>query len=312
MRSGFLIQWSAICLVLTVACQRSVQRSPAELGIVSTEPERALGEPTEPPGATSSPAPDPGRGRAASDGARPSPEEVQVLFLHHSTGGNIWRGGVPEWIGRYNLRHRTRYTVTAVEFPKHTPYGWNNYPYDYWNIWVNHAGPAPYQEEPTLELLTQQYQVIIWKHCFPVGKMEEDSGNGDVASDRRTKENYMLQYLALKNKMRQFPTTRFIVWTGAALVRTATNPGAAARTRAFFDWVGREWDEPGDNIFIWDFWQLETGGGLYLLPKNAVSSNDAHPHPDFAARVAPLLGQRIVDVIEGRGDSGSVTGETTG
>jgi len=31
-----------------------------------------------------------------------------------------------------------------------------------------------------------------------------------------------------------------------------------------------EWDEAGDNIFIWDFYSYETEGGLYLLDKYAV------------------------------------------
>ncbi len=67
--------------------------------------------------------------------------------------------------------------------------------------------------------------------------------------------------------------------------------------------VKTTWDEPGDNIYVWDFRDLETGGGLYLLPENAVSTSDSHPNPTFAASAAPLIGQRIIDVIEGRGDN---------
>ena len=69
------------------------------------------------------------------------------------------------------------------------------------------------------------------------------------------------------------------------------------------------WDEPGDNIYVWDFRQLETEGGLYLLNEYAAAPGDSHPNSAFATRVAPYLGQRIVDVIEGRGDSGSLTGQ---
>lgn len=130
-----------------------------------------------------------------------------------------------------------------------------------------------------------------------------------MSSEDKTIANYKLQYEALKTKMHSFPNTRFIVWTGAA--RKATDPDvnadSAARARTFFTWVKNEWDEPGDNIFIWNFYELETEGTNYL--KEAYASDDAsHPNATFASTVAPYLGQRIVDVMEGRGDSGSITG----
>ena len=38
-----------------------------------------------------------------------------------------------------------------MAFPKASPYGWHNYPYDYYDIWVKHAGNEPYMEEPSME-----------------------------------------------------------------------------------------------------------------------------------------------------------------
>ncbi len=157
--------------------------------------------------------------------------QVDVIYLHHSTGGDIWNGGVPEAVAAYNAEHGSDYRISEVAFPKSSPYGWQNYPYDYWNIWVNHAGPDEYMEEPTLEILTRTYEVISFKHCFPVSNVGPDTGNADVASDAKTAENYKLQYEALKAKMRQFPGTRFIVWTGAANWQGATNPEEAAKRR---------------------------------------------------------------------------------
>ncbi len=241
--------------------------------------------------------------------AEPLDDDASVIFLHHSTGGVIWDGGVSDWIATYNTDQGTSYSIVDRAFPQDAPYGWENYPYDYFNIWVQHAGPEPYLEEPTLEILTQEYDVIVWKHCFPVSQVGEDTGTADVASSVKSRENYVAQYQALREKMWEFSSTRFIVWTGAALVESATNPDQAERARAFFEWVTQEWDQPGDNIFVWDFRQLETGGGLYLLPENAASADDSHPNGTFAAATAPRFGQRIVDVIEGRGDTGSLTGE---
>lgn len=247
--------------------------------------------------------------RAAGVEPATTPVAARILFLHHSTGECIWNGGVPAWFDAYNAKHRTRYEITEQAFPKDSPYGWNNYPYDYWNIWVRHAGAKPHKGEPTLEMLSDRYDVIVFKHCFPVSAIEPDTGEPNVASEDKRAENYKLQYAALKRKLREFPRVKFIVWTGAALIETETDRESAERARQFFDWVRKTWDEPGDNIFVWDFRELETEGGLYL--KREFATDDSHPNERFAKSAAPLLCQRIVDVILGRGDSGSLTGQPT-
>ena len=230
---------------------------------------------------------------------------VRIIFLHHSTGGVIWGGGVPNFISNYNSSHNTNYEIEERAYPDGVNYPWANYPYDYWKIWVNASGPT-YSGQDTLETLTADYDVIVFKHCFPVSNIEADTGHPDITSDRKSIENYKLQYNALKTRMHQYPGTKFIVWTGAALIQGETTPENAERARQFFQWVRESWDEKGDNIFVWDFWTLETEGGLYLKPE--YSAGDSHPNSSFATTVAPYFGKRIVDVIEGAGDSGSITG----
>jgi hypothetical protein len=246
-------------------------------------------------------------------------EGMEIVFLHHSTGNLIWQEGVEDWFERYNTEHGTDYHVAEQDFPTNG----GNYPYDYWNIWVNHAGNESFMGNPTLELLTQQYDMIILKHCFPVSNIREDKGSPDISSAEKRIENYKLHYRALKTKMRDFPNTTFLVWTGAARVKNITflervfsiftgkspTEESARRAKTFFNWVRGEWDEPGDNIYLWDFYQLETEGGLYLKPEYAEAPANSHPNKAFSKKVAPLLCQRIVDVIEERGDSSSITGE---
>ena len=153
-------------------------------------------------------------------------------------------------------------------------------------------------EEPTLEMLTKDFDVIIFKHCFPVSNIKEDSGSPDIDSPVKSIENFRLQYDALKVKMHQFPENKFIVWTPAVNTEKRMTGDEAIRTRQFRDWVVNEWDEKGDNIFVWDFYELETEGGLYLAEKNAYSPDNSHPGKIFSARVAPLFGKFIIDVIE--------------
>ncbi len=231
---------------------------------------------------------------------QPMPLDARIAFLHHSTGGVIWDGGVPGWFAGYNATEGAGYEIVELPYPT-TPYPWDNYPYDYWNIWVNHAGPLAYNGQATLEMLTPQYDVVVFKHCFPVCNIEPDIGVPDPASSAMRTEVYKAQYEALKTKLRSFPANRFVLWTGAAKLESEIGPDMAQRAHDFFAWVVGEWDEPGDNIYVWDFYQLETEGTLYLRPENG--STDSHPNATFAAAVAPLFCQRVVDVIRGRGDT---------
>jgi hypothetical protein len=239
---------------------------------------------------------------------------VKVIFLHHSTGRNVWYGDVkrgksfgfkqpvcmvPRLIDEYNKTASKKISIEERNFPSGKPYPWNNNPYDYYNIWVKNAGSQPFIEEPTLEILTKQYNVIIFKHCYPSSQILEDDGKPDVNSEKLTIANMKLQYDSLKAKMHEFPKTKFIVWTGAALLEKSTNKAEAERAKGFFEWVKTEWDETGDNIEIFDFRNIETEGGLYLKPEySADPSWDSHPNRKVSAKAAELFVQKIIQVAE--------------
>ena len=242
-----------------------------------------------------------------------SGQKLNVLFLHHSTGNNIYNGGVQQWFEKYNEGNPQKINFFQTYFPKGKKYkffgyGWKNYPYDYYNIWVKHGDEKSFKGEPTLKTLTPLWDVIIFKHCFPVSAIIED-GKPDIDSPVKTLANYKLQYEALKKKLHEYPDTKFILWTGAALTEKATKPDRTERAREFFNWVKNEWDEPGDNIYIWDFYELETEGGLYLKNEYAASLTNSHPNKEFSAKVAPLFCQRVVDVIKNNGTKTDLTGK---
>lgn len=235
----------------------------------------------------------------------------KIVFLHHSTGSSIWvgktnrylyrlthKGDVQKFFSDYNKRYKTNYDIVEFSFPKQAPYGWDNYPYDYYNIWVKNAGKIPYLEEPTLEILTAKYDVIIFKHCFPVSRISDDLGTPDICSQDKRIENYKLQYNSLKAKMHEFPNNKFIIWAPAVCTKNKMTEHEAELTFQFYNWMMDEWNEKGDNIYIWDFYRYETEGELYLLDKNAVDANNSHPGKDFSGKVSPLFCKYIIDVIE--------------
>ena len=261
--------------------------------------------------------------------------EMKIIYLHHSTGGVIWRGGenslfgkvarkvspklsdaidksaaLPQLFKEYNRKSNKNYFIKEMEFPKETPYGWKNYPYDYYNIWINNAGEEPFMKEPTLEMLTKEYQVIIFKHCFPVSNIKPDQDTVNINSDVRTISNYKLQYNALRDKLHEFPGTKFILFTGAAQVKANIKEEDAIRAKEFFTWVTDEWDLPDDNIFLWDLYNLQTEGNLFFKDEYAVSRDNSHPNKSFAARAVKLLFNRIIDIIENDGNNTLLTGES--
>ena len=236
----------------------------------------------------------------------------RIIFLHHSTGQAIWDGNVNKYIrkltnqsdvktyfSRYNRKNKTSYSISEESFPEVTTYGLTNDPYDYYNIWIKNAGAKPYLGAPTLEILSKEYDIIIFKHCYPVSKILEDTGIPDLNSKERRIENYKLQYEALKKKMHCFPNNKFIVWTPAVMVKNKLTPFEAQRTKEFYQWIVNEWDEKGDNIYIWDFYNYETEGELYFKDKYAVATDNSHPNKQFAGQIAPLFSQFIIDVAQG-------------
>lgn len=241
-------------------------------------------------------------------------DEYKIIFLHHSTGNIIYNAGenansiinkfigkkpfVTKWFDNYNNINGTNIHITEQAFPKRDPYGWKNYPYDYYNIWVKNAGNQPYLTEPTLEILTRQYNLIIFKHCFPISAILGDTIAPNVNSPVKTIENYKLQYQELKRKMNEFPNNKFLVWTGAALNENHTNKEQAIRAQAFFEWVKNEWDTDDDNIFVWDFYGLQTGGELFAKKENVAGENDSHPSKSFAQKAATLFCERIIEIIK--------------
>lgn len=236
-------------------------------------------------------------------------EAQSVIFLHHSTGGAVYSGGnVAGIISDYNNSHGTDYKITERAFPG-SPYPWSNYPFDYWHLWVDGNCNSEKPGIECLETLTEKYDVIIWKHCYPGSDIASDAGEPDISSSKKTLGNYKLQYLALRTEMAKYPDTKFLVWTLAPRHRLATNSANAARAGEFVRWVKNEWAaENPENIYIFDFFGLtaelseepengETNCLKYEYEKSH-TSGDSHPNALANQTVGPLFAAKIIEVIE--------------
>lgn len=236
----------------------------------------------------------------------------KAIFLHHSTGNGVYVvGKVPTWISTYNSSHGTNYKISDRSYPN-TPYTWANYPYDYWNLWINGTCDSSNPNIECLNTLCTNFDVIIYKHCFPGARIVIDDAVSAINSSKRTLGNYKLQYRALRTLMDSYPQNKFIIWTLAPLHRLDTNEENAARAKEFVGWVKNEWlTEDGKvhpNIFIFDFWELAaesnpspTNGKVNCLKydyEKSHTENDSHPNKTANEYIGPKFAEFIVKVIE--------------
>jgi hypothetical protein len=247
----------------------------------------------------------------------------KVIFLHHSTGGGVYNeGNVSAWFEDYNSKNLTNYEITERAYPD-SPYPWENYPYDYWNLWINGACNNDNSKTECLSSIAAKYDVIIYKHCFPGAGIGEDEAENSVSSSYKSLGNYKLQYRALRTLMDSHPNNKFIVWTLAPLHRNATDSASAARAAQFVNWVKNQWlSEDGkshSNIFVFDFWgnvaessANPSHGKVNCLKYDYEGSHDgddSHPNTQANQNVGPIFGQFIVDCI--KQNNTSVKSKTT-
>lgn len=236
----------------------------------------------------------------------------KVIFLHHSTGGNLYsEGKVANWISNYNSNNSTNYQISEFSYPD-TPYPWNNYPYDYWNLWINGACNSESKTIECINTICSNYNVIIFKHCFPGAHIYADEAVSSASSSKKTLGNYKLQYRALRSLMDSYPQNKFIIWTLVPLHRLATNEANAARAKQFVDWVKNEWlTEDGKshpNIYIFDFWSYAAesnatpvNGKINCLKyeyERSHTATDSHPNTMANIFIGPKFAEFVVNVLK--------------
>jgi hypothetical protein len=235
----------------------------------------------------------------------------KIRILTHSTGRNLYNAGVAGWFTDFNTSHGTTYEISRVDYPSDSLYGHANYPYDWWNIWGsedeqgNPRQRACQSGEPDLECLeglASQYDVIVFKQCYPGADVREEAASGpSISSARKTVENYKLQYRALRSELDKFPDTLFIVWTLVPRRESATNLDNSGRARTFVNWVRDDWltedGNPHPNIRIFDYWGHASDSDNYLKDTYERDGTDSHPNTLANEEIYPLFSQCIIDNI---------------
>jgi uncharacterized protein YjdB len=238
-------------------------------------------------------------------------QKNKAIFLHHSTGSGLYsEGKVSDWVKTYNSANSTNFQITERSYPN-TPWPWENYPYDYWKLWVNNSCDNSNPNIECLSSIASNYGLVIFKHCYPGASINPDTGSPDITSNRKSIENYKLQYRALRTLMDGMPDKKFMVWTLVPLHRLATTTEQAARAYEFVKWVKNQWlTEDGKthpNVFIFDFYSLAAemnekpvNGTQFCLKyeyEGSHTSDDSHPNTLANQTIGPIFSQTVVDAL---------------
>jgi hypothetical protein len=212
-------------------------------------------------------------------------EGTSIIFLHHSCGENlIEQGDVREGLSAlgyafydhgYNgdglrLADGT-YTGTNFDVP-----GDNTDPDGLAEIFSQPLHDPP---DNTFSHL-MQYDVIAFKSCFPTSNIYDDE---QLAS-------YQSYYLAIRDRVDQYPEKLFIVVTQPPQVPANSAPDEGERARALADWLqSDEYLAGHPNLFVFDFFGHLAGDDNFLRPEYRMDEYDAHPNEQANREIGPLF-----------------------
>jgi hypothetical protein len=217
-------------------------------------------------------------------------EFSRIIFLHHSTGAALIEQGDV----------RQRLTDLGYEFYDH---GYNDdglvladgtsadRDFDVPDDNTDPDGFAaifaqPLHDPPdnTFSHL-MQYDVIAFKSCFPVSNIESDEQLAE----------YKSHYLSIRDRIDQYPDKIFIVLTPPPEVPANTDAEAAARARAFADWLASDEYLGGrPNVFTFNFFDLLADPSTNTLRADyQTDEHDAHPNELANQTIGPLFADFI-------------------
>ena len=210
---------------------------------------------------------------------------VRIIFMHHSTGENlIWQGGVREAfveLGYEFWDHGYNSDGLIDPYGRDTSINWNvpgdNTDPDGWYAIFN----QPFTTPPTNTLSHMlEYDVIIFKSCFPASHI----------ADNEMFEDYKRYFLAIRSVMDQYPNKLFIPFTTPPLVPNSTDPGSAARARAWAQYLtSAEYLGGHPNIHVFNFFTLLADDTGYLRAEYRPDQWDSHPNELANRTVGPLF-----------------------
>jgi hypothetical protein len=215
---------------------------------------------------------------------------IRIIFLHHSCGQNlIDQGGVREGLTTLGYEFYDHgYNADGLRLADGTYTGTNfDVPDDNTDpdgFAAIFAQPLHDPPDNTFSYL-MQYDVILFKSCFPVSNIGDDA----------QLEAYRSYYLSIRDRIDQYPDKLFIIVTQPPQVPANSNPEEAARARAFTQWLqSDEYLAGHPNLTVFDFFGLLAGDDNFLRQEYRGDEYDAHPNE----RANQIIGPQFVSFID--------------
>ncbi|MEW5826168.1 MAG: hypothetical protein AB1778_04995 [Candidatus Bipolaricaulota bacterium] len=222
--------------------------------------------------------------RGLTVGAAP----LRVLFLHHSTGGNLLREGeVREALSArgyevWDHGYNDEGLADAAGMPVGRSFGIpddNTNPDGWAAVFSQDVASSPGAFAQMLE-----YDVILFKSCFPASNIEDD----EMAA------SYKRSYLEIRTVIDRHPDRLFVAFTPPPLVPNETTSENAARARAWSAYLASEEFAGGRiNLVVFDFFSLLADPAGFLRAEYRSGEGDSHPNALANRAVGPLLAAAV-------------------
>ena len=222
------------------------------------------------------------------------------IFLHHSTGSNIWgpngsSTSVPQEMAVYNTAHG----YTGPQAVIMNEEWWN--PGD--NEWVTQH---EFFEDPSPVTGIGYYlpgnKIIVIKSCFPSSAMTGYGQTSDTLSPwLKTIYNYKWHWRHIIKAMSSYPDNFFVIWTNAPLEPHSTSTSEAWLSKQFCTWAKDTLAAGLDvnygafppNVYVFDFFHKLTGINGMMIATYAAAPYDSHPNSLATQLIAPQFVQEI-------------------
>jgi hypothetical protein len=229
-----------------------------------------------------------------------------ILFIHHSVGESIIRDGRIRAIfteaGFDFWDHGYNHPETGLKNEKGEPAGSyripddNTTPYGYARLFALDPN-----EDNAFNKILNNHDIILFKSCFPVSKIQADNPEEDRLKPwRRSFANYKRHYLAIRDNIVKFPEKIFIIMTPPPLHPKVSGSTESTRARAFTKWLqSQEYLNSCKNFFVFDLFDIladpesDTLRGQFQLDP---SSSNSHPNPVANLLVSQKLSDFVINV----------------
>jgi hypothetical protein len=241
-------------------------------------------------------------------------KEIRSIFIHHSTGANLLKYGKVRGLLKNNESniklwdHSYGLIKNKYSFPLNYHTGLSDFNgkalminYDIPNDNTNPDGlealfALPIDEDNAFTKIINNYDVIIFKSCYPITKIESDE----------KLEVYIKNYIAIKKRIDQFPEKLFIAFTPPPYRKFLTKKEYAKRARIFSNWLkSNEFLNNSKNLRVFDFFDLlsenDEAKNNFNMLKNEycnIIPLDSHPNKKANEIIGPIFVGFLIKIVK--------------